>query len=349
MIKTALAGFGLAGRVFHAPLINASNALELRSIMSSRGDEIKEAYPGVGVIGDFDELISGPEELVVIATPNDTHFEFAKKALLAGKHVVVDKPMTPSLREARELMELAKEKGLVLSVFHNRRLDGDFLTLKKLIRDGKLGELTYLESNFHRFRPKVNTDNWRETTLSAGGVFFDLGPHVIDQALSLFGLPDRAFADIGIQRKDAQNDDNFHLVFFYGALRVHLNASMMYGAPAARFVANGSEGSFVKYGMDPQEANLKAKGYGPDIGVDSEENYGCYFPEGDESKLQEVPSLDGRYLDYYENIGEYIKGSSDNLLVKPQEAISLMELMEALIKGSRESRYIVKGKDYDLA
>lgn len=345
MINTALIGFGLAGRVFHAPLIEACEGLKLTKIMSSRKDEILNAYPNAQAVSSIDEVINGDEQLIVIASPNDTHFEFAKKALEAGKHVVVDKPLTPTLEEARELEKIAKNNERELIVFHNRRFDGDFLTIKKLIEKATIGKPFYLESNFHRFRPEVNKANWRETTDKAGGIFFDLGPHLLDQALALFGTPDKAFADIATQRKDALNDDNFHVVLYYGEARVHLNASTLYNAPPARFILNGDKGSFVKYGMDPQEARLKEGKYYSAIGDDVEQNFGTLFLEEQEKVITEA----GNYLGFYENVSDKISEKVSELEVKTTQAIFVMEMMEALLKSASEGRVVQKGKDYDLA
>lgn len=350
MIKTALVGYGLAGKVFHAPLIQAAKQLDLTGVMSSREEEIRKSYPECAVYSGFEEVLDSEAQLVVIASPNDTHYELAKRALSAGKHVVVDKPMTPSLSQAKELLELAKSKSLELAVFHNRRLDGDFMTAKKILKEGKIGTPYYFESNFHRFRPSVNTANWRETTKTAGGIFFDLAPHLLDQAINLFGIPERAFADIEVQREDAVNDDNFHIVLFYGKCRAHLNASVLYKAPFARFILNGDKGSFVKKGMDPQESRLKESGYFEGVGADEPRNYGTlHSGDPDQKDEREVETIDGDYLKFYENVGQKILGKTSELLVKPEEAILVMELLEALATGSRERRFVEKGKDYDLA
>ncbi len=346
MIKTAVLGYGLAGRVFHAPLVQASSRMVLSKILSSRREEIKKHYPDVTVISSLDEALNGDEDLIVIATPNDTHYEFVKKSLEAGKHVIVDKPMTPTLKEARELRDLAKRANKTLTVFHNRRFDGDFLTIKKIIESGQLGEIAYFESNFNRFRPEVNKSNWRETTGVAGGVYFDLAPHLLDQALVLFGVPESAYADIASLRKGAVNDDTFHVVLKYKDFRAHLNAQTLYNADCPRFVLNGSKGSFLKSGMDPQEARLKqSPAYSQETGEDAENNYGLLRVGKEERHLK---TESGNYLSLYQAVASAILENKE-IPVPIDEAILTMELMEALLVSVREGREIRKGQDYDLA
>lgn len=346
MIKTAVLGYGLAGKVFHAPLVEAASELELSCVMSSRVDEIKEHYPKARVAASFEEALNGDEKLIVVATPNDTHFDFVKRSLEAGKHVVVDKPITPTLEEARELSNIAKKAGVTLTVFHNRRFDGDFLTIKDLINKGDLGKLAYFESNFNRFRPEVNKQNWRETTSVAGGVFFDLAPHLLDQAIALFGLPEKAYADIIKAREGAQNDDTFHVVLKYEKFRAHLNAQTVYAANFARFIVNGAKGSFSKFGMDPQEARLKQRPvYTKDTGDDIECHYGVLKSESDERTLK---TKSGDYLSFYQGVARAIQ-TGEETPVTIDSALKTMEMMEALLVSAKEGRDVIRGKDYDLA
>lgn len=328
MKNVALIGFGLAGRTFHAPIIQATNNLKLAKILSSRSEEIKEIYPEVEVISEFNEALTKDIDLVVIATPNEFHYEQAKKAILADKDVVIDKPMTPKLSEAYELVELAKQNNVTLSVFHNRRFDGDFMTIKNLISTGELGRISNFESNFNRFRPEIDNSNWRETTSVAGGVFFDLGPHLIDQALDLFGPPLKVFADIAHLRDEAQNDDYFHIIFQYEKLRIHLNASALCKSVGERFVIHGTKGSFTKFGLDPQEKNLKhgMSGNAKELGRDNDENFGVLMTDN----TKKIPTIDGDYKLYYEDISQ----------VTAAEAVFVMEIMEMCLKSHQEQKWV---------
>lgn len=331
MTNVALIGFGLAGKTFHAPIIDATEGLKLKKIMSSKKELIQEAYPEVEAISDFEQALEDDIDLVVIATPNEFHFEQAKAAIEAGKDVVIDKPMTPELKQAYELVELAHQKGVKLSVFHNRRFDGDFLTIKNLIQSNELGRVTYFESNFNRFRPEVDLANWRETTDTAGGVFYDLAPHLIDQALDLFGPPLKVFADIETMRDKANNDDYFHLIFQYEKLRVHLNASALCRSVGERFVVHGTKGSFKKFGLDPQEKNLKhgMKGSSLELGKDSESNHGTLMTE----TTKKIPTIDGDYKLYYQDISQ----------VTAPEAVFVMEIMQLCLKSFKEGKWMSVG------
>ena len=245
-IRVGLVGYGLAGSVFHAPLIRSCSRMELGPILTTRD------VPGR--VGFQDELLER-SDLIVIASPNKTHFPIAKTTLEAGKHVVVDKPFTISVEEADELIALAAERQRMLTVFHNRRWDGDFLTVRKILP--QLGEVSLFEAHWDRFRPAIK-QGWREVREPGGGVLNDLGPHMIDQALLLFGTPDAIAADIMAQRPDAQVDDFFDLTLRYGKRRISLRCSSLVSDQRPRFAVHGSAGSYVKYGLDPQEEQLKA-------------------------------------------------------------------------------------------
>lgn len=259
IIAVGLVGYGLGGSVFHAPLIRACPRLELTAILTSR--EVPER------VASLDELIKRCD-LVVVASPNKSHFPIAKQALEAGRHLVIDKPFTVTIEQADELIRIAAERKLVLSAFHNRRWDGDFLTVRELL--ASLGELYLFETDWDRFRPVIRR-GWREEAEPGAGAWNDLGPHMVDQALQLFGMPTAIDADIFAQRPDALVDDYFDVTLYYGALRACLRSSSLLASPRARFAVHGTGGSFVKFGLDPQEAQLKAgirpgdPGYGMDV------------------------------------------------------------------------------------
>jgi predicted dehydrogenase len=259
-IGTGLIGYGTAGAFFHAPLIAAERALALRRVASSRKQQIEADHPGVQVDADPAALIAAADvDLVVIATPNQTHHPLAMQALAAGKHVVIDKPMALDPRQARELIDAAADAGRVLSVFHNRRWDDDFLSVQDLLARGDLGEITYLESRFDRFRPAIKP-GWREGDGEGTGVLFDLGSHLVDQALHLFGAPEAVTADVLAQRPQARVPDYFHVQLHYGRRRVVLHSSTLAADHRARFTVHGEKGSFATEGLDGQEAALREGG-----------------------------------------------------------------------------------------
>jgi scyllo-inositol 2-dehydrogenase (NADP+) len=280
-IRVALLGRGMAGTIFHAPLIRALPELELTSIAGA---------------GDAAAAIASPDvDLVVIATPNTSHFPLARAALEAGKHVVVDKPFVTSVAEADALIELAAAKRRMLTVFHNRRWDGDFLTVRQLIDSGRLGEIALFEACWDRFRPAPKP-GWRETPVGGSGLLWDIGPHLIDQALLLFGAPDGISSDVAIQRDGAAVDDYFALALHYGSRRVLLSASTLVAEPRPRFAVHGTGGSFVKHGLDPQEAALKlGLSAAPDPAQDG-------ILTGADGGREPVPTLPGRYLAFYEGV-----------------------------------------------
>jgi predicted dehydrogenase len=258
ILNVGIVGFGYATATFHAPLIAATPGLQLVAIASSSPERVRLAMPALNVCGSPAELFARPDiDIVVIPTPNQTHHPLAMQALLAGKHVVVDKPFTLDVGQAHELIALAERQGLQLSVFHNRRWDADFLTVRRLLAENALGRLTHFESHFDRYRPAVRP-RWRESADPGAGLWYDLGSHLLDQALQLFGKPEAIWLDLARQRDGASADDWFHAVLPYGSLRAVLHASALTAQPAPRFVLHGTGGSFVKHGLDVQEAALAA-------------------------------------------------------------------------------------------
>ena len=269
-IAVAVIGFGLAGRVFHAPFVSAVPGLHLTAIVQRTGDQAAAAYPeattGVRILRTVDEALSDPAiQLVVVATPNETHFTLAKSALAAGKHVVIDKPFAATSAEASELASLAQAGKRILAPFHNRRWDGDFLTVKQLLAEQVLGRLVTMHSHFDRFRPSPRSGTWKEATGDANGMLFDLGPHLVDQALALFGTPDTITASVRREREGTAIEDAFDILLEFGKLRVALSASMIAAAASPRFLLHGTEGSYRKFGLDPQEPTLVAGGKVPSL------------------------------------------------------------------------------------
>jgi len=334
-IRVGLMGYGFASKTFHAPLIAGTAGMELAAISSSDAAKVKADWPAVEVVADPQTLLDDPAlQLIVIPTPNDTHFPLAKAALNAGKHVVVDKPFTVTLSQARELDQLAQAKGLLLSVFHNRRWDSDFLTLKTLLNEETLGEVRYLESHFDRFRPQVR-QRWREMKGPGSGIWFDLGPHLLDQALQLFGTPVAINVDMAELRPEAETTDYFHAVLTYPTRRVVLHASMLVAAESPRFVVHGTRGSYVKYGLDPQEDRLKSGERPPqqEWGYDMRNGI-LTLAEGENLVEKELLTLPGNYPAYYAAIREAIAGTGENP-VSAAEAIQVMELIELGLQSAR--------------
>ncbi len=261
MINVGVVGFGLAGTVFHAPFVSAVEGLELKAIVRRSGER-DPGYPNVDFVRTVDELLARPVDLVVVATPNATHYAIAKQCLEAGRHVVIDKPFTPTLREAEELVELAARKKKLLIVFQNRRWDGDFLTLRQLIEQAELGRIVTFETHFDRFRPELRVNNWKEDEAPGTGLLFDLAPHLIDHALVLFGTPEAIYADLRIDREGSRVVDAFDITMFYPRMRALLRATTMSAEVGPRFAVHGTKGSFVK--VRPRSAGRRNAVRGPD-------------------------------------------------------------------------------------
>ena len=338
-LNVALLGYGYAGKTFHAPLIAATPGLRLAAVASSDPAKVRADLPDATVLPDADAVLAQADlDLVVIATPNDTHADLARRALAAGRHVVVDKPFTLTLAEAQELAGLAASAGRVLSVFHNRRWDADFLTLRRLVADGTLGEVLALESRFDRFRPQVRK-RWREAAIPGGGLWYDLGPHLVDQALRLFGPPDAVYADLALQRPGAEAVDYCHVLLRYPRRRVLLHASMLVAGDSPRFAAHGLRGSYLKHGLDPQEDALKRgdRPGGPGWGRDPRPGQlATAAPDGTPTTAP-VPGEPGDYPAYYAGVRDAILGRGPNP-VPPEEAVEVMAVLELALESARQGR-----------
>jgi scyllo-inositol 2-dehydrogenase (NADP+) len=345
MVRVGLIGFGMAGQAFHAPVIRGVAGMELACILERRGTRAQEKYPKVRVARTLDELLADKQiQLCVIATPNDSHFELARACLLAGRDVVVDKPFAPTLAEAEELVRLAAERGRLITVYQDRRWDGDFGTVKKIVKSGRLGTIVEYECRYDRFRLEPKPNAWREKADQPGaGVLFDLGPHVIDQALVLFGEPRAITAAAFCQRKTSQVDDSFDVCMEYPSLRAMLRARIIAYAPGPHFLIHGMKGSFVKYGMDPQEARLRAGEYpqgtdwGADWGEEAEELWGTLSLVGEPGV--KLKTERGDYRGFYANVRDAIENKSP-LEVTPEQAVRTMRAVILAHKSSRERRTV---------
>lgn len=346
-VRTGLIGFGYAGRTFHAPLLRTTPGLALVAVASSQATAVQAALgPQVAVEPDAAALLRREDiELVVIATPNASHHPLALAALRAGKAVVVDKPFALTAHQADELVREAEQRCLLLSVFHNRRWDGDFLTVRELLASGQLGRIVHAELHFDRFRAQVR-ERWRESTAAGGGLWIDLGPHLIDQALQLFGSPETVYADIASVRDGAVADDWFHAQLRYvDGLRVTLHASALAAHAGARFVLHGTRGGYRKWGLDTQEDRLKA-GQQPDPdhladwGADPQVGALALWrtdAPGDVLESRLLPTSNGRYPDYYRAICAALRGQAANP-VPPREALAVMRLLDLGRRSAAERR-----------
>ncbi|HTC47396.1 MAG TPA: Gfo/Idh/MocA family oxidoreductase [Candidatus Aquilonibacter sp.] len=345
MVRVGLIGFGMAGQAFHAPVINGVPGMELACILERHGSNAKEKYPDVRVARTLDEFLADKEiQLCVIATPNDSHYEYARVCLLAGRDVVVDKPFAPTLRESEELVRLAAERGRLITVYQDRRWDGDFHTIKKLVQSGRLGKIVEYECRYDRFRLEPKANAWRERAgQPAAGVLFDLGPHVVDQALVLFGEPKSITASAFCQRETSQVDDAFDVCMEYDGLRTMGRARIIAFAPGPHFLIHGTRGSFVKYGMDPQEARLrgenypKGKDWGAGWGLESEELWGTLSLVGEPSV--KVKTERGDYRGFYANVRDAIEKKAA-LDVTPEQALRTMRAVILAHKSSGERRTV---------
>ncbi|GAA4794075.1 Gfo/Idh/MocA family oxidoreductase [Olivibacter ginsenosidimutans] len=346
-LNIGLIGFGMAGQVFHAPLISAVAGLNLYKVSARKEEQqsiLRSKYPNTQICTSAEEIIHDPKvDLVVIATSNDVHFSLTKTALLAGKHVVVEKPFTNTTEEADELIALAKQQQQVLSVFHSARWHSDYLTVKDILTNGALGRLVTYEVRYDRFRNYLRPNAWREHDLPGSGIFYDLGAHLIDQSLQLFGKPQALFASLRKMREGVGAVDDFEMLLYYPRLKVSLKGSMLIKEPTPRFALYGTEGAFVKPGVDPQEEALKA-GKTPlnttDWGAEPEEIWGILHTTAQRPDARrKIPSQRGNYPAYYENVRDAIHGITD-LMVKPEEARTVIQLLELGEQSARERRII---------
>ncbi|PTS90462.1 oxidoreductase [Sphingomonas sp. HMWF008] len=335
MIRVGLIGYGLAGASFHAPLIGAVPGMRLASVVTSRRADVARDWPEAAVVADAATLLADPAiDLVVIATPDHLHAPLAKAALEAGKHVVIDKPFVTDPADGAALIALAEARGLMLSAFHNRRWDADFLTVQRLLAEGTLGEIALAELRWDRFRPAIKP-GWRET--EGAGLLNDLGPHLLDQALQVFGAPDAVSADLATQRAAATTEDYFEVTLLYGSRRVIVSAATLLVQPRPRFALHGTGGSFVKHGIDPQEAVLRAgqPPSTPGFGEDAPEAYGVLTAA--DGSTRRVPSERGDWRLYYQGVVAAIS-TGVAAPVPAREAQAVMELIALARRSATEGR-----------
>ncbi|MDI1307358.1 MAG: Gfo/Idh/MocA family oxidoreductase [bacterium] len=341
-IRTALLSYGMSGKVFHAPFISFHEGFELIGSWERSKKLIREDYPLVKSYATMEALLEDDVDLVIVNTPVDTHYEYAKKVLLAGKHAIVEKAFTTTVAQAQELAALAKERGVKLAVFQNRRWDSDFKTVQKIISDKMLGDIVEAEFHFDRYNPLLSPKSHKETVNSGAGILKDLGPHLIDQALCLFGLPESVFADIRITREHSLVDDYIDILLYYPDFRVRLKAGFFVREAIPAFVVHGKKGSFLKPRGDVQEDDLKL-GKKPNLdtwGKEQKDKEGLLHTEFHTDILKEnVPTLQGNYYDFFDGVYNSISNDVQEP-VTAQDGVHVMQIIEAAIQSSAQKKAI---------
>ena len=342
-IKVALLSYGMSGKVFHAPFLELHPGFELLGSWERSSKNIQADYPNTKSYPSLESILEDKSiDLVVVNTPIDSHFEYAKKVLLAGKHALVEKAFTATLAEAQELAALAKEKGLKLCVFQNRRWDSDFKTVKKIINDNVLGEIVEAEFHFDRYNPVLSPKQHKESANSGSGIVRDLGPHIIDQALSLFGLPNAVFADIRLTRKHTLVEDYFDILLYYPEFRVRLKASFFVREAIPSYIVHGRKGSFLKPRGDVQEDDLKLgrKPNSDNWGKESKDEEGTLHTEmNGDVFIGKAPTLQGSYYDYFDEVYKSIIYDTIEP-VTAQDGINVMQIIEAATQSNEQKRVV---------
>jgi scyllo-inositol 2-dehydrogenase (NADP+) len=330
MLNVAIIGFGLSGRYLQAPFFEANPNFNLKTIVSNSQNP-QAIFPNVKVAKSLDEVLADDSiDLVSICSPNATHFEYAKRTLLAGKNVLVEKPFTATVEEAEALIELSKKQGKILSVFQNRRFDSDFMTVQKVIEGGFLGEILNFEIHFNRYKPVLNPKKWKETVAPGSGIIYDFGAHIIDQAVVLFGVPKNVWGQTFTQREHSEIDDAFDIRLDYGDLKVTLKASLLVREDSPRYIIHGTKGSFIKHGIDVQEDHLKA-GILPNyegFGIESASNSGILNTEFNGITFRgTVETMKGNWALLFQNLHDAIVDSKE-LFIKPEEVLEQIRIIE---------------------
>ncbi len=342
-INTALCSFGMSGWVFHAPFINMNPGFNLYAVWERTKNLAQGKYPGIKTYRKLEDMLADDSvELVIVNTPNATHYDYTKKALEAGKHVIAEKPFTITVEEGNELIAIAKKENKKLSVYQNRRYDSDYKTIKKVISQNVLGDLVEVEMHFDRFKEVISPKVHKEIPGPGTGSLYDLGAHLIDQALQLFGMPEKIFADIQCVRPVSQVDDYFELLLYYGKLRVRLKSSYTVREALPGYIFHGLKGSFIKPKTDVQEASLQA-GEIPgksDWGTEPDSEMGLLHTEKDGKEVREyIRSEQGNYNEYYDGIYESVRNNTP-LPVTAEEGVNVIKIIEAAYKSNKEGKVI---------
>jgi len=336
-IGTGIIGYGLSGKVFHAPFIFKHPGFELKSVVERKTGASLEKYPSIRLVMDYRELLADNElELIVVGTPNILHFQMVEEILESGKHVVVEKPFTPTSVQADELIKISEKFDRKIFVFHNRRWDGDFLTIKKILDQELLGDVLEFEAHFDRFTPELDSTQWRDRPGPGSGILFDLGPHLIDQAIQLFGYPGALSADIKSQREKSLVDDYFEIDLYYDHMKATLKAGMFVKEPGPRYTIHGTRGSFIKYGIDPQEDMLKTGKMpeGANWGKEDPAFWGYLNTTTAEGPFAgTVETEPGNYHGFYDNVYDVLVNGAGQM-VKPEEARNVIRIIELAFESA---------------
>ncbi|WP_308991023.1 Gfo/Idh/MocA family oxidoreductase [Mariniflexile litorale] len=342
-INTALCSYGMSGHVFHAPFISVNPQFNLYGVFERTKNEAQQHYPSIKTFRSLDDMLADDNiELVVVNTPNITHFDFSKKAINAGKHLVIEKPFTVTVAEAEALIQLAKEKNVLISVYHNRRYDSDFKTVQKVLNEGLLGDIVEAEFHYDRFDPALSYKTHKETPTEGVGSLYDLGSHLIDQALQLFGIPKSINADLDSFRPNSKVGDYFDVKLFYPSHRVILKSSYYVREPLPGNILHGTKGSFIKTKADVQEKELQAdkKPNTVNWGIEPDSEKGLLHTEKDGKIIKEhIPTLQGNYMEYYNGIYEAIRNNK-SVPVSAEDGTLVIKIIEAAVKSNKEKRII---------
>ncbi len=342
VIRVGIAGFGLSGQVFHAPFLKIDPRYSLRKVFERTSSRSKAEYPEAEIVRSFDELLTDDIDLVIVASPNQQHVPMATAAIQAGKHVVVEKPFAATAEEAEMLCKLAEEQGVILTVYQNRRLDADFLTLKSLMDEGRLGEVVDYRAQFDRFVRGVSYKPWKLFGDHGVDILYDLGVHLIDQAYYLFGMPNEVYCDLRTQRPESKGVDNFEAILYYDNCKAILTAGELVAHPGPHYTIYGRRGGFIKYGMDHQEEDMLAgkRPSASDWNVDPEECWGTlYYDTGDTIAEEKIPTVVSSYSQYYDNLYHAITEGAP-LLVPPRQSVDVLKIIEAAQRSHQEKRRI---------
>ncbi len=342
-VNAALCSFGMSGVLFHAPFLHVNPGFNLYAVWERTKNLSQQKYPNVKIFRSLEEMLADEQvELVVVNTPSYTHYEFTKKALLAGKHVLVEKPFTSTVAEGKELIELAAKQKKLLTVYQNRRYDSDYKTVKKILSEDWLGKIVEAEIHYDRYRVELSHKQHKEEPVPGAGVLYDLGSHLIDQALQLFGMPQALFADITSVRPHSKVDDYFELIFYYPGCRVRVKSNIIVRHPIPGYVLHGMKGSFIKPKTDVQEAMLLAgkEPGGMDWGIEPESERGLLHTEKDgKIILEQVPSQRGNYGEFYDGVYKSIRENAAPP-VDPNDSLQVISIIQAAFKSSAEKRVI---------
>lgn len=343
IIKTGVCSYGMSGQIFHAPFLHVNPGFEFTAVVERSKHLAQQRYPNVKVYTSVEEMLADATlELIVVNTPNYTHYDYVKAALEAGKNVIVEKPFTVHAKEGEELAALAASKGLLLSVYHNRRYDSDYKVVKQIVQSGQLGDILEAEIHYDRFKEELSYKKHKEVGGPGTGSLYDLGSHLIDQAITLFGMPKAVWADIRVIRRNSIVDDYFELVLYYDQLRARVKCSYLVREALPAYQIHGRIGSFIKTKSDIQEAQLQRGLFpnSPDWGAEAPHEWGLLHTEIDGKVVKQyIPGGSGNYMDYYQGVYEALVNKAANP-VPPQDAIKVIRVIEAAFESSNTGKVI---------